>query len=156
MSALSGWMIGLAAIIGLMAVFPGNAYGGDRDDAAHCLARTVYFEARGDGVEGMEAVAAVVMNRVASPDFPDAVCAVVEQGGEHPPCQFSYWCDGRSDRPRNAELWQQARRIARRALAGELDDPVAGALFFHASGMKSPFDGRRELVGTVGSHWFYR
>ncbi|MGD8430132.1 MAG: cell wall hydrolase [Ectothiorhodospiraceae bacterium] len=145
------WILGLV----LMAALAANAHA-QRDGAAQCLARTVYFEARGDGVEGMEAVAAVVMNRVRHRDFPNSVCAVVKQGGETPPCQFSYWCDGRSDRPGDAELWQIAQGIARRALAGELPDPVDGALFFHTEEAGSPFGGRRKYVGKVGSHLFYR
>src|SRR5687768_8008921 len=46
-----------------------------------CLAKTIYFEARGESEQGQRAVAAVVLNRVRSPDFPDSVCEVVHQGG---------------------------------------------------------------------------
>jgi len=138
MKALSGWMMGLAAAASLVAALPVEAHA-DQAVAVHCLARTVYFEARGDGARGMEAVAAVVMNRVHSSEFPDTVCAVVEQGGETPPCQFSYWCDGRSDRPRNADLWAIPRRVPERAVTGTLRDPVDGALYYHTKGNTEVF-----------------
>ena len=70
--------------------------------AQHCLALAMYWEARGEGEKGMYAVGSVVMNRVRDERYPAHACAVVKQGGEAPPCQFSWWCDGRSDRPTDA------------------------------------------------------
>lgn len=137
----------------LLPMVPGSAIA---ETNVQCMARTVYFEARGDGVEGMEAVAAVVMNRVAHGEFPDTVCGVVRQGGEQPPCQFSFWCDGRSDRPGNKALWSIALEVAERAVDGELEYSVSGALFFHTKAAGSPFGARREHVATVGEHLFYR
>lgn len=126
------------------------------EDPVSCLARTVYFEARDDGRAGMEAVAAVVMNRVRDPEFPNDVCAVVKDGGEAPPCQFAYWCDGRSDQPENEELWALARDVAGHALDGALADPTGDALFFHSRGADAPFHEERTLTAEIGSHLFYR
>jgi spore germination cell wall hydrolase CwlJ-like protein len=56
----------------------------------------------------MRAVASVIFNRVADQRFPNSVCGVVQEGGESPPCQFSWWCDGKSD-------WLSARLAAHRA-----------------------------------------
>ena len=67
-------------------------------ESRHCVALTMYWEARGEGRKGMLAVGSVVLNRVDDDRFPDSACGVVYQGGETPPCQFSWWCDGRSDR----------------------------------------------------------
>jgi spore germination cell wall hydrolase CwlJ-like protein len=67
------------------------------DDAITCLSRTIYWEARGEGAAGMEAVANVVMNRLGQEGFPNKICQVVMQGREQGACQFSWWCDGRSD-----------------------------------------------------------
>ncbi len=56
----------------------------------HCLTEALYFEARGESVKGQIAVAEVILNRVASPKFPDSVCAVVNQGtGRKYACQFT-------------------------------------------------------------------
>lgn len=67
------------------------------DDAITCLARSIYWEAKGKDSTDMEAVANVVMNRLGHEGFPDTVCAVVKQGSETKSCQFSWWCDGKSD-----------------------------------------------------------
>jgi len=126
------------------------------EDPTTCLARTVYFEARDDGQAGMAAVAAVVMNRVRHPDFPDDVCAVVREGGETPPCQFTWWCDGKSDEADDQELWALALDVARQALSGEAADPTGAALFFHHREVEAPYHEERELVAEIGSHLFYR
>lgn len=143
---------GLGALIALLAAGPAMA----DDDPLECLARTVYFEARDEGAQGMEAVAAVVMNRVRHPDFPNEVCAVIKDGGETPPCQFSYWCDGKSDQPEDQELWALAREVASRALDGGVEEPVGDALFFHSEAVDPAYHETRELVAQVGSHLFYR
>jgi spore germination cell wall hydrolase CwlJ-like protein len=64
-----------------------------------CLALTLYWEARAEKRDAMEAVAWVVLNRRKNPEFPKTICAVVREGGEKPPCQFSYWCDGKAETP---------------------------------------------------------
>ncbi|MDH4566391.1 cell wall hydrolase [Pseudomonas sp. BN414] len=101
------------------------------DDAITCLARSIYWEAKGEPPYEMEAVANVVMNRLASDDFPDTVCAVVKQGSETKSCQFSWWCDGRPDEVVEEERYELATEIARKALNGQLKDRTEGALYFH-------------------------
>ena len=83
-----------------------------------CIAVAVYFEARGEPSEGQLAVAQVVRNRVVSKDYPDEACEVVKQGyywAGNPirdMCQFSFWCDGRSDRPTNQQQFWNALYVA--------------------------------------------
>ncbi|GLZ86496.1 cell wall hydrolase [Metapseudomonas resinovorans] len=101
------------------------------DDAITCLARSIYWEAKGEPPHEMEAVANVVMNRLASDDFPDTVCAVVKQGSETKSCQFSWWCDGRPDEVVEEVRYELATEIARKALNGQLKDRTEGALYFH-------------------------
>ena len=101
------------------------------DDTITCLARTIYWEARGEGPAGMEAVASVVMNRLGHEGFPNTICKVVMQGQEQGSCQFSWWCDGRSDTAREDESYAIAKEIARRALNLQLADRTSGALYFH-------------------------
>jgi N-acetylmuramoyl-L-alanine amidase len=122
--------------------------------AEHCLALAMYWEAKSEGPDGMRAVASVVLNRVAHPEFPDTVCGVVKQGGEAPPCQFSWWCDGRSDRPTEARAWATARQIAERALRNRPSDLTGGALFFHNTAIEAPW--QRERTVQIGRHVFYR
>jgi N-acetylmuramoyl-L-alanine amidase len=122
--------------------------------AQHCLALAMYWEAKSEGPDGMLAVASVVLNRVAHPEFPDTVCGVVKQGGESPPCQFSWWCDGRSDRPIEAHAWATATRIAERALRSPPSDLTDGALFFHNISIATPWARKRTV--QIGQHVFYR
>ena len=123
---------------------------------ARCLAVALYFEAQSEGREGMEAVAAVVINRVRHPEFPNDVCAVVTDGGEQPPCQFSWWCDGKSDRPREVQAWQDAQIVARDVLENDFRDPTGGALFFHTTNMRNPWKRPRQKTTEIGRHVFYR
>ncbi len=122
-----------------------------------CLSLTVYFEARGESRKGQAAVAHVVMNRIADDRFPGRACAVVRQGGaEVENCQFSWWCDRRSDRPRHAAHWQLARDIARTVYWGLGDDPTAGALWYHATRVKPIWRLKLGRGSTIGRHIFYR
>ena len=155
MTRLRETLSGLTAAIFLLIV-PYGFQPALAEDAQECLARTLYFEAKDEGRTGMEAVAAVVMNRVDHPEFPDNVCAVVKDGGETPPCQFSYWCDGKSDQPQDQEAWALAQDVARSALQGGTGAPVGDALYFHSDSVDPPYHETRELVATVGSHLFYR
>ncbi|QJQ21116.1 cell wall hydrolase [Pseudomonas sp. SK] len=101
------------------------------DDSITCLARTVYWEAKGADAEDMAAVASVVLNRLGSEGFPDSICGVVKQGVESKACQFSWWCDGRPDQVEEPQRYGIAKEIARKALNQQLKDTTGGALYFH-------------------------
>ena len=126
------------------------------DDPGRCLALALYWEAKTEGPEGMRAVASVVLNRVAHPEFPNTVCGVVTQGGEQPPCQFSWWCDGKSDLPTEPAAWRLAERLARAALADPPPDRTRGALFFHNTSIATPWLRKRQRTAQIGRHIFYR
>jgi len=122
-----------------------------------CLALNIYFEARGEPELGKIAVAHVVLNRVADRRFPSTVCDVVRQGGEDElhRCQFSWWCDGQSDRPRNARSWEAVKTVAQKVYWGFSDDPTYGALWYHADSV-SPSWGKVFAPGPkIGQHQFY-
>ncbi|HZD53014.1 MAG TPA: cell wall hydrolase [Woeseiaceae bacterium] len=136
---------------------PAAAAGTDTPRELRCLALTVYWEARSRTAEGQSAVAHVVLNRVASAKFPDTICGVVRQGGERPlhRCQFSWWCDGKSDRPFNAAAWRRSVSAARKAMAGG-HDPTGGALYFHNTTVKPAWIRRKIRTVRIGDHIFYR
>ena len=126
-------------------------------DALDCLALTLLFEAGDEQREGMIGVGWVVLNRRAHPEFPTTVCEVVRQGGEVPGCQFTYWCDGKTDTPRDGEGWARARAIAGALLANRISDPTGGALFFHAASLDAvPWSIPRTRTVRIGGHIFYR
>jgi spore germination cell wall hydrolase CwlJ-like protein len=130
----------------------------DIAEEVSCLSLNIYFEARGEPDLGKAAVAHVVLNRVVDKRFPTTVCDVVRQGGEQKlhRCQFSWWCDGRSDKPRDAESWQQVQAVAQQVYWGFAPDPTAGALWYHADSV-SPSWGKVFNRGPkIGQHIFYK
>jgi spore germination cell wall hydrolase CwlJ-like protein len=123
----------------------------------YCLALNIYFEARSEPESGQRAVGHVVMNRVAHSGYPDSVCEVVQQGGEERlhRCQFSWWCDGQSDRPVNRKAWTEAQRLAHEIYNGLSEDMTDGALWYHATYVK-PYWSELLLKGDkIGQHIFY-
>jgi spore germination cell wall hydrolase CwlJ-like protein len=128
-----------------------------RDQAElECLAKTIYFEARGESEQGQRAVAAVVLNRVKSPDFPDSICEVVHQGGtDGRDCQFSWYCDRLSDEPKDVTAWIKAATIAREMIHGA-PDPTNGALYFHTTGVSPSWRTQLRRLATIGAHIYYR
>ncbi len=120
-----------------------------------CLAKGIYFEARGETLEGQFAVAEVILNRVDSPLFPASVCAVVRQSGGGG-CQFSWVCDGRSDRVREGQAWQTAGRIAAVMLAGAPRGLTQGATYFHSRAVRPSWSRSFRRTAVIGAHFFYR
>ena len=122
-----------------------------------CLALNIYFEARGEPEAGQLAVGHVVMNRVASARFPGTVCDVIQQGGElrRYRCQFSWWCDGRSDKPLNKRLWEKSAELALKVYWGRSADPTEGALWYHADYVKPYWRKDFERGPKIGRHIFY-
>jgi len=114
---------------------------------AKCLARAVYFEARGEPLEGQLAVAQVILNRVASGRYANTVCSVIEQPG-----QFSF---AHERSPRSGSDWRIAEAIARIALNDRWAPVAPRAIAFHASRV-SPQWGRMQRVSQIGRHVFYR
>ena len=136
---------------------PVGAAGQAGGEQRECLAMTVYWEAGGEERAGMEAVAAVVLNRRDHPDFPASVCEVVREGGTAPGCQFTFWCDGKSETPRDADVWRESLAVAAEALEGRIADPTGGALFFHAASLETaPWRVPRERTTRIGGHVYYR
>jgi spore germination cell wall hydrolase CwlJ-like protein len=122
-------------------------------ESVECLARTVYFEARGEPVAGQMAVASVVLARVASEEFPDTVCDVVTEArkpGRYR-CQFTWWCDGRPDEPKDEEEYRQAKGVAMFAML--LGPQPGGPTHFHSADM--PPQWNMQQVATIGGHVFY-
>ena len=150
-----------AALFGLLATATANATDTSPapsiDREIECLALTIYFEARGEPNVGQTAVGQVVMNRADSPRYPRQICGVVRQGGEWPKnrCQFSWWCGGRSDEPKDIAAWKESMTVARNVFWGLSGDPTAGALFYHATYVEPYWS---KLLGAgekIGTHIFY-
>lgn len=122
-----------------------------------CLTQAVYYEARGEGRAGMQAVAQVVLNRARHPAFPKTVCGVVFQGAaRRTGCQFSFTCSGAMRARVNSAAWNRSRAIASAALSGQVHAAVGNATHFHTTAVSPGWRGSLVRVGQVGSHVFYR
>ena len=126
------------------------------DEAITCLARTIDWEAKGEGHAGMEAIANVVMNRLSHKGFPNTICEVVKQGHERRACQFSWWCDGRSDDAEDEKAYAMAKEIARKALNRQLTDRTGGALYFHHRRVTPKWSAEYIKTVELGEHIFYK
>jgi len=147
-----------ASLTGPLAAQPfhlGGALDASRD--LECLTQAAYYEARGEGRDGMRAVAQVVLNRVRHRAFPNSVCGVVFQGaGRRTGCQFSFTCDGSMRGRVNSAAWNRAREVASAALSGAVHARVGNATHFHTTGVSPRWRHSLVQVAQVGDHLFYR
>ena len=142
----------------------------EKDPQAWCLAQNIYFESRGSNFADQVAVADVVLNRVQDRRYPDTICKVVQQGKyisswkdpdvlvpARNKCQFSWWCDGKSDYPKDKDAWAQAQLIAYNILyAHQYRGITEGATHYHATYVDPRWAKDMQLIGTIGEHIFYR
>ena len=129
----------------------------NRTRAVTCLAQAISYEAGNEVVEGQEAVAQVILNRLRHPAFPKTICGVVYQGSERKTgCQFTFTCDGSLRRPRSAYSMAQATAIAERVLTGGTSAIVGGATHYHANYVSPYWAPSLVKIATIGAHIFYR
>ena len=122
-----------------------------------CLSTAIYFEARGEPLQGQIAVGQVIMNRVRSPQFPETICGVVYQGQMAPGCQFSFACDGKTDTPKNDSHWALAQKLARQITSGEVWLPEIGySTFYHADYVSPYWKSTMNKINSIGRHIFYK
>ncbi|GAA0644177.1 MAG: hydrolase [Sphingomonadales bacterium RIFCSPHIGHO2_01_FULL_65_20] len=120
------------------------------DEETRCLAGAVYFESKGETLNGQLAVAKVVIARRDSGRFASSLCGVVYQ-----PSQFSFVRGGRMPAiPTASQDWKEAVAIAQIAMKDSWDSPVEGALFFHARHVSPGW--RMQRLAAVDNHVFYR
>lgn len=149
------------------------------DNELTCLALNLYHEARSEKTAGMWAVGDVTINRVKSISFPNTICGVVKQGkykeswktARYPDlseeeriyyprrgmCQFSWWCDGKSDIPEEIDSWYRALDIARLMIDNEIGLGLTdGADHYHADYIDPSWNDHMILITTIGNHKFYK
>ena len=150
-------------------------------DEMHCLAKNIYFEARGESIKGKIAVANVTMNRVDSPKYPNTICGVVYQAkyskwwqqhnGTLVPirnqCQFSWYCDGKADAlyltnskgeiiKGNMQAWTDSLQIAEDSIRGNITDLTLGATHYFNPDLADPYWAYHYTKLTeIESHDFY-
>lgn len=134
-----------ASLSQLVASVDADAMANDSD--LNCLATAVYFESRGEPMEGQLAVAQTILNRVESGRYAATVCGVINQ-----PKQFSY---DRSRAPRAGSDWETAQAIAHIAMQDMWHEVAPRAVSFHARRVAPNWAGKTR-VATIGNHVFYR
>ena len=150
-----------------------NSY--DYQDEVRCLAQNIYFEARDQSTKGQIAVALVTINRVNSRRFPNNICKVIRQANRYSDgrikkhkCQFSWYCDGKSDRPKDQLAWKISLLIARAMLQKpgvsikrygehwEIEDFLHGSTHYHRIDVNPYWNNRMIKVMTIGDHIFWK
>ena len=151
------------------------------DEQAMCMALNIYYESRSDNLAGQYAVADVVLNRVHDDRYPNTICEVITQGPvkeswktkqdpdlpeedrEYNPirhlCQFSWYCDGKSDNPADETGWAQAQYVAGAIIYSDKYRGITeGATHYHATYVKPRWARDRGMnhIGRIGAHIFYR
>ena len=165
------------AVLGFcLGFWSGKAHGSDPNGDAFCLAQNIYFEAGNQPLAGKLAVAQVVKNRVESPMFPDTICEVIYQAKEHYQswysgeiipkrgmCQFSWYCDGKSDEPEDSKTWIASMQLAHRIIKGDkYDITIAdfditeGALWYHADYVRPYWSAHLNQTVIINNHIFYK
>jgi len=125
-----------------------------------CLADVIYYEARGEGIEGEKAVAEVVLQRVVDGNYPRTVCGVVYEGVQpgRQDCQFTFACDGSLRRPKDALAWSHARRLADEIVDGtvRLRGTTKHAIAYHSVDVAPFWAWTMQQTAQIGNHIFYK
>ncbi|NMJ87652.1 MAG: cell wall hydrolase [Thaumarchaeota archaeon] len=140
---------------------------------AKCLAKNIYFEAGVESTAGKLAVANVTINRAIHVNYPNTICGVVREGihyynakrDEYFPvrnrCQFSWYCDGLGDNPREGRTWESAQELAKKVLVNYHDkaliDITDGAMYYHANWMETypSWSKKKKIMTSIDRHIFY-
>ena len=124
----------------------------DLSEEMRCLAGAVYFESRGEPLNGQLAVAQVIINRTESGQFPSSYCGVVYQRS-----QFSFVRGGSMPRIKaGSDAWERAKKIARIAHQGLWESEADDSLYFHASYVKPRWASKKTRRAAIKTHIFYR
>jgi len=136
----------------------------------YCMALNIYYEARGSNLADKAAGSDVVLNRVKDSRYPNTVCDVVYQGRQKPSwkdpnkmvmvrnaCQFSWYCDGKPDKPRNLKQYDGFFNFALMIVQGKIKllDITDGALWYHADYVRPDWSYHKKVTTEIGDHIFY-
>lgn len=123
-----------------------------------CLAEVLYYEARGEGRQGQQAIAEVVFHRMNTGNYGHSICAVVYEGAGHPGCQFTFTCNGDLAKAKEESAWRESEALAAEILTGEapLKNATAGATNFHAVTVTPEWADSMKQTTQIGNHLFYR
>ena len=141
----------------------------DQFPQVNCMALNIYYETRSSNLADMYSVADVVLNRVEDTRYPDSICGVVKEGQQYSDgrmkrnkCQFSWYCDGKNDTPRDRESWKKAQSIAWDIVKwNSFRGITEGSTHYHTTYVNPRWNKSRKgwsitRVGRIGAHIYYR
>ena len=128
-----------------------------------CLTEALYHEARSEDDVGILAVGTVILNRVKNKRFPNTICKVIHQGiywqgnPVRDMCQFSYWCDGRTEKYKDMKALSRIIKLAKIISSGIIVKALDKATHYHASYVSPGWanDKQFKLITQIGKHIFY-
>ena len=132
-----------------------------------CMAMNIYMEAGTQSVAGKLAVGHVTLNRVDMERYPSSVCGVVTQGPTYQTksgmtfpvkwkCQFSWFCDGKADKPVDSITWNESIYLARKILHNKMYDFTDGATHYHNDQVSPAWSRQLKKIVVIDNHTFYR
>lgn len=147
------WKIVFASVLAFIAVWWWRM-----SEARLVMARTIYGEARGEGWNGMVAVAYVILNRADLGGWwGDSIISVAKK-----PWQFSAWNEGDPNRakienmkPGDNRIFDTAYEIAGLVISGTVPDPTGGATSYHTLAVTPAWADPSKQVAVIGNHVFY-
>ena len=141
------------------------------ESESYCLAQNIYHEARNQPQAGQMAVMSVTINRVNDHRFPNTICEVVKQGPSRPSwkgtgemipirhkCQFSWYCDGKSDKVHDKESFNHIKLLTDAVVDGSIKilDITEGATHYHADYVMPDWAKTKTKTIEIEDHIFYR
>jgi len=135
------------------------------DRQRNCLAENIYHEAMGESELGQRAVAYSTINRTNDPRYADNICDVVHQAvldkkgnPVRNKCQYSWYCDGKSDKIEDEEAYARALAVATIVINtyGNSFDPTMGATMYHTDEVKPKWRKSFSKTTEIENHIFYK
>ena len=157
--------------------FDYNIISEEDEPQAYCLAQNILFESSTEPLAGKISVALVVLNRVNDLRYPNTICEVIKEGPVYESwktrkdpnlkpeervfypirhrCQFSWFCDGKSDDIKPTENWYESQIVALQIMEGRYHDITEGATHYHATWVNPAWRHSLTFIGQVGDQLFY-
>lgn len=159
--------MGFGALLMFILTIPGKVQASDANNEIYCMAQNIYFEAGNQPLAGKVAVAHVVLNRTEHVNYPQDICDVIYQAkwienwmGNQVPirhqCQFSWFCDGKSDVPEDSATWMTSLRIARDVVQGAYPDITEGSTHYHSDKVRPYWAESLNETVLINNHIFYK
>ena len=164
-SFLGGMLFGF--LLGAVMFAIPSAQASDANNEIYCLAQNIYFEAGNQPLAGKIAVSQVVINRVEHPSYPNDICDVIYEAkmrvnwkNEIVPvrhaCQFSWFCDGKSDDPVDSQTWLLSLHIARDVVQNKYGDITEGSTHYHSDKVNPYWASSLNRTVIINNHIFYK